>query len=122
MSENQDLVSRNQEQEGSVIGNLFEMFSKGAMKPRPYVSKPLPQTVTVTLKPETMELLHTISCRIGTTRAMVAAHILQLGAVQAAFGCGFNVDENEKIPASEKRWDTTPRTMGIYHVPENEEE
>ena len=32
------------------------------------------------------------------------------------------IDENEKIPTSEKRWDTTPRTMGIYHVPENEEE
>jgi hypothetical protein len=103
------------------IEYLFEMFSQGAMKPRPYMPKNMPLTVTVTIKPETMELLHVISCRIGTTRANVAAHILQIGAVQAAAGCGFTVGEDEKIPDSEKKWDVAHKTMGFYHVPENEE-
>lgn len=102
------------------IEQIFEMFSKGAMKPRKYEAKSLPQTVTVTIKPETMELLHVISCRIGTTRANVAAHILQIGAIQAAVGCGFNPDENEKIPESEKKWETIPKNMGFSHIPEEE--
>jgi len=97
------------------------MFAQGAMKPRQYVAKPLPNTVTVTLEPEIMELLHVISCRIGTTRAVVASHILHIGAVQAAVGCGFNPDENEKIPESEKKWDITPKSMGFSHVPSKEE-
>lgn len=102
------------------IEQIFEMFAQGAMKPRKYQPKQLPQTVTVTIKPETMELLHVISCRIGTTRANVATHILQMGAVQAAIGCGFNPDENEQIPESEKNWDTIPRTTGFSHIPEEE--
>jgi len=109
------------ENQNNPISHLFEMFSQGAMKPRQYVAKPLPNTVTVTLEPEIMELLHVISCRIGTTRAVVASHILHIGAVQAAIGCGFNPDENEVIPESEKKWDTTPKGMGFTHVPSAEE-
>lgn len=105
----------------SPVETVFEMFSQGAMNPKPYVARPLPLTVTVTVKPETMEILHTISLRIGTTRANVAAHILQIGAIEAAAGCGFTTDENERIPDSEKKWDCSPKTMGISHKPESED-
>lgn len=104
----------------SPIEQAFEMFAQGAMRPRPYNPAPLPQTVTVTIRPETMEILHTIALRIGTTRANVAAHIIQLGAIEAATGCGFTTDEKERIPDSEKKWDATPKTMGFTHIPENE--
>lgn len=110
------------ETQNNPIEQIFEMFSKGAMKSRPYSAKTMPHSITVTIKPETMELLHVISCRIGTTRAVVASHILQIGAVQAAAGCGFTVDEDEKIPESEKKWDVTPKSMGFSHIPEKEED
>lgn len=109
------------ENQSNPIAQLFEMFSQGAMKSRQYVPRAIPKSVTVSLSPETMEILQIISCKIGTTPAVVASHILHIGAVQAAVGCGFNPDENEKIPESERTWDTTPKSMGFAHIPSNEE-
>lgn len=103
------------------IEQLFEMFSSAAMKPRKYVSKPLPQSVTVTIRPEYMEILHVIASRIGTSRANAATHILEMGAVEAAIGCGFTVDEEGKISDDQKNWDLTPRPMG-FSFPGSEEE
>ena len=111
-------------EEKGIIKNLFhlfEMFSRAAMNPRPYVKKqPMPATVTVPLGPEEMEVLQIIAARIGAPRTMVAHHILKFGIFEAARGCGFDFDEKGKIPESQLKWDTTPRPMGFSHIGEEE--
>ena len=104
------------------IEQIFEMFSSAAMRPRKYVSKPLPNSVTVTIRPEYMEILHVIASRIGTSRANAATHILEMGAIEAAIGCGFSVDEEGKISDDQKNWDLTPRPMGFSHNPAEDKE
>lgn len=106
----------------SNIENMFQMFSGAAMNPRPYVKKsPLPVSVTVPLGPEEMEILHVIAARIGAPRTNVAHHILKLGLYEAAYGCGFTVNEEGNIPEDQKKWDTAPRKDGFSFTPANEE-
>ena len=96
------------------IESLFELFSGAAMAPRPYVEKkPIPASVNVLLGEEDMRLLQVISARIGAKRGNVAHHILKLGLHEAAYGCGFTVDENGNIPPDQLKWDTTLRRMGV---------
>lgn len=105
------------------IEKVFEMFADGAMNPRPYVAKPnLPVSVTTNIRPEAVELLHVIACRIGSSRANVARHIIEIGVIAAATGCGFTVGPDMTIPDSEKgNWDLTPRRFGLAHTPSEEE-
>mgnify|MGYP003618872640 CR=1 FL=1 len=117
-----DLPTGILELESPAIHDVFEMFSKGAMNPKKYVPKQLPKTVTVTLPIETMEILHVISSRIGTTRAVAAAHILQIGAIEAATGCGFTVDEKGNIPKDQKKWDSTVKTTGFAFITDKDED
>jgi hypothetical protein len=103
------------------VEQIFEMFTSSAMKPRRYIAKPLPNSVTVGIRPEYMEILHVIASRIGTSRANAATHILEMGIVEAAAGCGFTIDEDGKISDDQKKWDTTPRPMGFSFNPSDEE-
>jgi len=106
----------------SNIEQMFQLFSSGAMNARPYVKKsPLPASVTVLLGPKEMEMLQVIAARIGAPRTNVAHHVLKLGLYEAAYGCGFTVDEDGNIPEEEKKWDTTPRTQGFSHTGEDKE-
>lgn len=98
---------------GTNIERLFRMFAAGAMVPKPYKEQSLPASVTAYLSPGNMENLNTIALRLGATRGNIAAHILNLGIAEAAFGCGFEVDEEGNIPVDQKKWDTTPRSAGI---------
>lgn len=105
------------------IEQVFEMFADGAMNPRAYSKKELFQTVIVTIRPDVMEMLHVIGCRIGSSRANVCRHIIEVGVVAAATGCGFTVGPDMTIPDSEKgNWDLTPRRFGLSHTPNQEEE
>jgi len=105
---------------GSNIERLFRMFADGAMAPKRYKATEV-QSVTAYLSPEDMDLLQVISCRLGSKRGGVAAHILKLGLVEAAFGCGFTVDEKGRISDEQKKWDLTQRQYGIG-FPSTEEE
>lgn len=106
---------------GEGIESLFSMFTKCVMSPRVYKKKELPSTVTVTLSSENMDMLHTISCRLGTKRSVIASHIINLGIYQAASGCGFEIDEEGKIPEDQKKWDLTQHKQGIQNF-EGEDE
>lgn len=112
-----------QRKDGSIKGikGLFQLFSSAAMNPKKYVKKSLPTTVTVTLGPQEMEMLYVISCRIGAPRTNVAHHILKMGLLEAAAGCGFSTDEEGNIPEEQKNWDIRPGTMGISHLGEEDE-
>lgn len=112
-----------QREDGSIRGikGLFHLFSSAAMSPKKYVKKNLPATVTVALGPQEMEMLQIIACRIGTARSNVAHHILKMGIYEAVEGCGFTVDDEGNIPEDQKKWDVTPRVMGISHPVEGEE-
>jgi len=107
--------------ETSNIEKMFQMFSSAAMKPRRYEKKEYAERVTVPLGPQEMEILQVISARIGASRPNIAHHILKLGLYEAAYGCGFTIDENGNIPESEKVWDLTPKTMG-FSFPGDEKE
>lgn len=105
----------------SNIESLFQLFSVGAMRPKPYVKKlPLPATVTIPLDPKEMELLQMITARIGGSRTMVAHHIVKLGLYEAAAGCGFTFDEDGNVPETQKSWDVTPSTTGFSFPGEEE--
>lgn len=103
------------------VEQVFEMFASSAMKPRRYIAKPLPNSVTVSIRPEYMEILHVIASRIGTSRTTAATHVLEMGIVEAAAGCGFIIDEDGKISDDQKNWDTSPRPQGFYFNPSDEE-
>lgn len=106
----------------STIENLFNLFSSAAMNARPYVpKKPIPATVTVPLGPEEMEILQIIAARIGAPRTNVAHHILKIGLHEAAYGCGFTVDEEGKISKDQLKWSTAPRQDGFSHTGGEEE-
>lgn len=94
---------------------LFKMFSNAAMKPKKYnKNKKLPKTVTTEPSPHVMAVLTAVAARIGSTRAQVIAHILELGAYEAALGCGFEFeDDGVTITKDSLKWDTTPRQMGF---------
>ena len=106
---------KGQRKDGSVKGikGLFQMFSSSPMNPKKYVKKPFSDTITVQLRPEEMEKLHVISCRIGAPRKSIAHHILTIGLYEAAAGCGFTLDDLGNIPEEQKNWDLTPRSMGF---------
>lgn len=106
----------------SAVSNLFDAISKAAMLPRPYKKKKIPNTVTIHLSPEKMEILNTISDRIGASRSGVAGYILDAGIYDAAKGCGFTIDENDKIPKEERNWDCTANKFGFSHEPINDKE
>lgn len=110
----------NNPENGSNIERLFRMFADGAMAPKRYKATEV-QSVTAYLSPEDMELLQVIACRLGSKRGGVAAHILKLGLAEAAFGCGFTIDEKGRIPDDQKKWDLTPRQYG-FGFPTTEEE
>ena len=104
------------------IENLFNLFSSAAMNARPYKPiKPIPLTVTVPLDPGEMEILHIIAARIGAPRTNVAHHILKIGLHEAAYGCGFTVDEEGKISKDQLKWNTAPRQDGFSHTGGEEE-
>jgi len=113
-----------QRKDGSIKGikGLFQIFSSAAMNPKKYVKKNLPSTVTVTLGPQEMEMLHVIACRIGAPRSNVAHHILKTGLYEAVLGCGFTIDEEGNIPEDQKNWDLTSKTMGVSHSDDLEED
>ena len=115
---------KGQRKDGSIKGikGLFQIFCSAAMSPRKYVKKTPSATVTVTLGPQEMEILHVVASRIGATRQNVAHHILKMGLYEAASGCGFTIDEEGNIPEDQKKWDTTSRPMGISHISNEEEE
>lgn len=113
-----------QRKDGSIKGikGLFQLFSSAAMNPKKYVKKPLPSTVTVTLGPQEMEMIHVLACRIGAARTNVAHHILKMGLYEAVEGCGFTIDDQGNIPEDEKNWkDLGPKTMGFSHIGAEEE-
>ena len=117
-------MAKAQRKDGSIKGKkgLFRLLSSAAMNPRKYVKKTLPASVTVTLDPQQMEILQVIAARIGAPRANVAQHILKIGLYEAAYGCGFSIDDEGNIPEEEKtNWDLTARDMGISHVPSDDE-
>lgn len=92
------------------IESLFELFSSAAMAPRPYVQKmPIPATLNVPLGENEMILLQIIAARIGAKRGNVAHHILKLGLYEAAYGCGFTIDEDGTISKDQLKWDTATR-------------
>lgn len=98
----------------SNIEKLFQMVSGAAMNPRRFVKKELPDTVTVTVRPENMEILDVIAARTGASRASVARLVLEAGLIEAAYGCGFTVDEDGRIPEDQKgNWDLTPKVFGF---------
>jgi len=103
--------------------NLFQMLSGAAMNPKKYVKKTLPESVTVYLRPDTMEIINVISARIGASRSNVARYIIESGLYEAASGCGFSIDEKGNIPDKEKgSWDLTPRLQGFSHSPSEDKE
>lgn len=115
---------KGQRKDGSIKGikGLFQLFSSAAMNPKKYVKKPLTSTVTVTLGPQEMEMLHVISCRIGSARTSVAHHILKMGLYEAAAGCGFTWDDEGNIPEEEKVWDLISKSTGFSHFSDENEE
>jgi len=118
----EDGLIRNSESE-SAIEKLFYLFSNAAMNPKAYKKKAtMPASVTVPLGPKEMEILQLIASRIGATRASVAHVILKTGLVEAAAGCGFDVDEEGNIPEEQKTWDLTPKAMGFGFTSTSEEE
>lgn len=105
----------------SNIEKLFQMVSGSAMNPRRFVKKDLPDTVTVTLRPENMEILDVIAARTGASRSNIARLVLEAGLIEAAYGCGFTIDEEGRIPDSQKgNWDLTPKVFG-FGFPSSEE-
>ena len=118
-------MAKGQRKDGSFKGvkGLFQLFSSAAMNPRKYVKKILPASVTVTLDPQQMEILCVIAARIGAPRANVAQHILKIGLYEAAYGCGFTIDDEGNIPEEEKtNWDLASRTTGFGHPGSEDEE
>lgn len=117
----------NNPENGTNIERLFRMFADGAMSPKPYKKQDLPQSVTAYLSPENMEILHVIACRLGASRGNIAAHILKCGLLEAAAGCGFDLECPEGssdcfIPEEQKNtWNTTPRKGGFSFVPSEDE-
>lgn len=110
------------EKEMGNIEKMFQMFSKSAMRPRKYVKKALPLSVTVPFGPEEMEILQVVADRIGASRANVAYQILKMGVYEAAWGCGFTTDEKGNIPEKEKKWDLSPKATGFGFGDDKEEE
>lgn len=111
--------------DGSIKGikGMFEIFSAAAMNPKKYVKKQLPASITINLDPSDMEILCLISARIGAPRSVVGNHILKMGLVEAAIGCGFTFDDQGNIPEDQKsNWDTTSRSMGVSFSQDSEEE
>lgn len=110
-------------QEGKTnIENLFDLFSTAAMAPKPFILKhPIPATVNVPLGKNEMIMLQIIASRIGAKRGNVAHHILKLGLYEAAYGCGFTVNEDGTIPKDQLKWDTTTKVHGISHFSDVEE-
>jgi len=100
------------------VEELFEMYTHAAMKPKKYdKNKTLPKTVTVELKPDIMAVLTAVACRIGCTRAQAITQILGFGVCEAALGCGFEFEEDDRkitITKESLKWDTTPRDEGIF--------
>lgn len=110
------------EKEISTIEKMFQLFSGVAMRPRKYEKKPITAArVTVPLGPKEMEILQVIADRIGSSRPNVAHQILKMGLYEAAYGCGFTIDEDGNIPKNEKNWDLSPKSMG-FSFPGDEKE
>lgn len=120
MKKNEGIEVR--EESTSNIANLFRTFSSGAMAPKPYKKKVLPHSVTASLPPDMMETLNVIACRLGATRANIASHILMIGLVEAAVGCGFIPDSHGNIPDDQKQWDSKSRNTGFIFSDGQEDE